>query len=167
MKKTKSIVAIVKGTQYEATRKALSLIRNEIKPPKNSQILLKPNLLSSKKSQLVNTDPRVCLAAYDFFKEEKGINDIIIGEGTTYKTPKVKVSMKNNEYFKYKKDWRYIDFAEDEPEKWFKIYEAIGERNLELGIAKSVINSKYLVSIPKLKTHDVLGLTLSLKNFMG
>ena len=163
-------VVIVKGEQYEATKKALSLIRDQIKPPSNSRIVLKPNLLSSKRSPIVNTDPKVMLAIRDFFEKELGMKNLLVAEGTTHGNPNtMELAMENNDYLKLDKNWNYIDLNFDTPGRWFRIHEKIEkkDRKIELAIAKTIIDSKYVVSIPKLKTHDVLGLTLSLKNFMG
>ncbi len=170
MKKERPIVAIIKGTQYKATIKALSLIKDYIDVENNAKIILKPNLLSSNKSHIINTDPRVCLAVHDFFNRELKIDkkNIVLSAGTTHgKPPDAKFALENNDYFKFKSDWNYHDFAEDKPGKWFKIYEFNSNRNLELALAKSLIEADYIISVPKFKTHDVLGLTLSLKNLMG
>lgn len=170
MTNSKAIVVIVKGEQYEATKRALSQIKDQIKPPSNSRIVLKPNLLSSKRSSIVNTDPNVMLAIRDFFEKELGMKNLLVAEGTTHGNPNtMELAMENNDYFKLDKNWNYIDLNFDRPGKWFRIHEKSekNDRKIELAIAKSIIDSKYVVSIPKLKTHDVLGLTLSLKNFMG
>jgi uncharacterized protein (DUF362 family) len=170
MTRSKSTVSIVKGEQYEATKKALSLIRDQITPPSNSRIVLKPNLLSSKRSSIVNTDPRVMLAIRHFFEKELGIKNFLVAEGTTHGNPNtMDLAMKNNNYLKLDKNWNFMDLNYDKPGKWFKIHQEIekNDKKIELAIAKTIIDSKYVVSVPKFKTHDVLGLTLSLKNFMG
>ncbi len=161
-------VAVVKGNDpYETTLEALNLIADDILVSQ-SEVLLKPNLLLTKKFPLAVTDPRVCAAVADFLREQKDIITIKLGEGTTGgNPPDTFESMNNNGYLPYQDRWQPIDFSKDIPGKWFPIYNPGNSRKLELGIAKTAIETPYLVSIPKFKTHDVLGLTLSLKNLMG
>ena len=163
-------VAIVRGNDpYEATYEALKLLADDIRVSKQP-VFLKPNLLLTKKAPLVVTSPKVCLAAADYLREEMKIFDIKIGEGTTGGAPPSTFkSMQNNDYFKYLDHWEPVDLSQDLPKKWFPIYSPgySDEMHFNLGISQSICNCPYLVSIPKFKTHDVLGLTLSLKNLMG
>ncbi len=161
-------VAIVRGNDpYDATKAALKLIADNIRIPK-SPIILKPNLLTVKKLPLVVTDPRVCAGVADFLKEEKSVKDIKIGDGTTHgKNPDTYRSMEHNGYLPFFDRWEPINFSTDAPKKWFPIFSSDPSLEIELGIAQTASNCPYIVSIPKFKTHDVLGLTLSLKNFMG
>ena len=161
-------VALVRGNDpYETTLEALKLIADDIQISK-SPVLLKPNLLMTKRDPLVVTNPEVCVAVADFLNESKHINDILLGEGTTGGTPpETFQSMRNNGYLSYLDRWEPYDLSKDFPKKWFPIFSQNPSLKLELGIAKTVFDCPYIVSIPKFKTHDVLGLTLSLKNFMG
>lgn len=161
-------VAVVKGTDpYETTLEALKLIKNEIKSPKEP-VVLKPNLLLTEPFPLAVTDPEVCAAVADFLIDVKKINQIILAEGTTMgNPPNTFESMKNNGYTPFQDRWTPINLSIDLPSKWFPLYSVKYPRKLELGIAQTIMNCPFLVSIPKFKTHDVLGLTLSLKNLMG
>lgn len=161
-------MAIVRGNDpYETTIEALKLIADDIKVPK-SPIILKPNLLTVEKRPLVVTDPSVCAGVADFLKEEKSAEWFILGEGTTHgKNPDTFRSMENNGYLPYFDRWEPLNLSKDAPKKWIPIFSTDPSLEVELGIAQSVSNCSYIVSIPKFKTHDVLGLTLSLKNFMG
>ncbi len=161
-------VAIVRGNNpYETTKKALNLIRDDIKI-EGSQALLKPNLLTTAEKSLAVTSPHICAAVADFLRDDKQIIDIQLGEGTTSGSPpNTFVSMRNNGYTDYLDRWEPVDFARDVPKKWFPIESPGILDEIQLGIAKTAIECPYLVSIPKFKTHDVLGLTLSLKNLMG
>lgn len=161
-------VAIVKGTDpYETTLEALTLIKDEIQIPKEA-VVLKPNLLITKTAPLVVTVPEVCVAVADFLMDVKKINQPILAEGTTIgNPPNTFESMKNNGYAPFQDRWIPVNLSLDMPSKWFPIYNVDDPRKLELGIAQTIVNCPFLVSIPKFKTHDVLGLTLSLKNLMG
>ncbi|TFG04530.1 MAG: DUF362 domain-containing protein, partial [Promethearchaeota archaeon] len=162
-------VSIVRGTDpYETTCEALSLISDSIQLSKISQALLKPNLLMTKKNPIAVTHPGVCAAVADFLMERYDISQIRLAEGTTAGSPPSTLqSMENNGYSPYQDRWTPIDLVPDRPGIWFPILSPGYPHNIELGISKTIINCPYIVSIPKFKTHDVLGLTLSLKNGMG
>ena len=161
-------MAIVRGNDpYETTMEALTLIADNIEIPK-SPILLKPNLLTVKTMPAVVTSPKVCAAVADFLKERKSAKEIKLGEGTTHgNPPDTFTSMKNNGYTPFQDRWTPISFIHEPTGKWFPISSPGYSNQLELGVAKSITDCPYVVSVPKFKTHDVLGLTLSLKNFMG
>ncbi len=163
-------VAVVRGSDpYETTIEALKLIADDIRISEQP-LILKPNLLLTKKAPLAVTNPKVCLAVADFFRDAKQILNIKLGEGTTGGVPPSTFeSMQNNDYLTYFDHWEPVDLARDPPKHWFPIYSPgyPYEMHFKLGISQSICNCPYLVSIPKFKTHDVLGLTLSLKNLMG
>ncbi|HUY00650.1 MAG TPA: DUF362 domain-containing protein [Candidatus Deferrimicrobium sp.] len=161
-------VAIVRGNNpYETTYEALNLISEDIRVPK-SHIIIKPNLLMTETFPVAVTTPQVCAAVAEFLKERKGVRNIQLGEGSTSgNPPDTYESMQNNGYLPYQDLWDPISFINDVPRKWFPIYSSDYSRKVELGISRTVSECPYLISIPKFKTHDVLGLTLSLKNLMG
>jgi len=161
-------VAVVRGTDpYETTLAALKLIKDNIKIQKEP-VVLKPNLLVTKRAPLIVTAPEVCAAVADFLTETKKIRKIILAEGTTIGNPPDSYgAMKNNRYEPFQDRWTPLNLSSDAPSKWFPIYSAGYAGNWELGIARTISNCPFLISIPKFKTHDVLGLTLSLKNLMG
>ncbi len=161
-------VAIARGTDpYKTTLVALRLLADDIPVPK-PPLLLKPNLLMTKRNPIAVTNPKVCAAVADFLMEKNADCKISLGEGTTGgKPPDTFKSMKNNGYNPFQDRWNAVNLAKDLPGKWFPIYSPGISRQIELGISKFITDYSYIVSIPKFKTHDVLGLTLSLKNFMG
>ena len=161
-------VAVVRGTApYETTLAALTLIKDNIRIPKEP-VVLKPNLLVTKRAPLIVTAPEVCAAVADFLTGTKKIRQILLAEGTTIGTPPDScAAMKNNGYGPFQERWTPLNLSSEPPSKWFPIYSAGYPGNWELGIAQTISDCPFLVSIPKFKTHDVLGLTLSLKNLMG
>lgn len=161
-------VVVVRGKDpYETTLTALTLIKDNIRI-QNGPVVLKPNLLVTKRAPLIVTAPEVCAAVADFFTGTKKISQVILAEGTTIgNPPDSRAAMKNNGYEPFQKRWTPLNLSSEPPFKWFPIYSAGYPGNWELGIAETISNCPFLVSIPKFKTHDVLGLTLSLKNLMG
>ncbi len=167
------LVSIVKGkNHYSTTKKALELISDQI-PQIRKKVLINPNLLTDKKMEAVVTNPRVCMAIADFLYEKYGTGKkITLGAGTT--AGESMNAIKNNEYLNFlntkfllEKPWLPIDLNNDKTGEWFPIFTPGLDYKMELGIAKNAINTDYLVSAAKLKTHDVLGFTLTLKNLMG
>lgn len=172
MTKTKKVVIIKGKDHYKTTQQALELISEQL-PKIGKTILIAPNLLTEKKMEPVVTNPRVCMAIADFIIEKYGLNEeITLGAGTT--AGNSIESIKNNEYLNYsetkflfKHPWVVKDLNIDKSEKWFPIFSPGLDYEVEIGIAETAIHSDYLVSAAKMKTHDVLGLTLTLKNLMS
>ncbi len=162
-------VAIVRGEDaYRTTSEALDLIADGFLKKLTRTILLKPNVLTVDDHGSAVTSPDVCVATADFLTSH-GVNEIILAEGTT--NAKVKPidtfkAFKNHGYKDYEAKWKMIDLNYDEPGTWFKIYSPGLDYEVELGIAETVVRNR-TISVAKLKTHDVLGITLCLKNMMG
>jgi len=165
-----TVVAVSKNKDpYEATSVALELILDEIRHSLPERALIKPNVLSEHRDGCVVTDPRVCEATVDFLAAQ-GVKDFILAEGTT--NSKVRgnantiVAFENHGFSKLGHKWTMLDLNFDEASEWFEVHSPGLNYRAEIGLAKTV-TSNYTVSAAKFKTHDVLGLTLSLKNMMG
>ncbi len=143
---------------------------------KSSNLILKPNILPTefRNEGLGVTNPRLCACIADYLKD-LGFKRLILAEGTTNNRngePDTLEAMKNNGYLEFGDKWESFDMNKDEVGGWFVIYSPGDEGNpddpfdIEIGISKIAL--KYpIISIAKFKTHDVLGLTLSIKNLMG
>lgn len=165
-----TVVAVSKNKNpYRATTVALELVIDEIRRRLPERVVIKPNVLSEHKDGCVVTDPRICEATVDFLRAQ-GVEDFILAEGTTNSKVKGKadtmVAFEKHGFSRLGKKWSMLDLNFDEPADWFETYSPGLNYRVELGIAKTVA-SDYTVSAAKFKTHDVLGLTLSLKNMMG
>jgi len=165
-----AVVAVSKNKNpYKATTIALELIADEIKRRLPERAVIKPNVLSEHKDGCVVTDPRVCEATAQFLRAQ-GVEDLILAEGTTDSKVRGKadtmVAFEKHGFSRLGKKWTMLDLNFDEPSDWFEIYSPGLNYRVELGMARTV-TSNYTISAAKFKTHDVLGLTLSLKNMMG
>lgn len=135
------------------------------------RVLIKPNILTMefRANGLTNTNPVVCAAVARFFQERHGCA-VILGEGTTSSRegpPDSLRAMENNHFTSQGVDWARADFNHDDDAAWFPIVSpGLAGQTVELSLARTAVITP-LVSVAKLKTHDVLGLTLSLKNLMG
>lgn len=162
--------------QKTATKIALSLIQDEVlerldrwcNAGNKRQILIKPNLLSTSPNPACNTSVETCLGITEFFKN-LGDYTIFVGDGTTYEIshhPSTMQAMENHGYDAYQDTWTLVDLHADDTGAWFDVVNHGVPRPVELGIARLAVES-FTISVAKIKTHDVLGLTLCLKNMMG
>jgi len=165
-----TVVAVSKNKNpYAATSVALELIIDEIRHNLPEKAVIKPNVLSEHRDGCVVTDPKICEATVDFLRAQ-GVEDFILAEGTT--NSKVRgnadtiMAFENHGFSRLRNKWTMIDLNLDDPVEWFEIHSPGLNYKVELGMAKTV-TSNYTISAAKFKTHDVLGLTLSLKNMMG
>ena len=143
---------------------------------KSDSVILKPNILPTefRNEGLGVTNPVICASVADFLLD-LGFKKIYLAEGTTNNRkgePDTLEAMKNNGFSEYIDKWEQFDMNKDEIGKWFEIYSPGDEGNpddpfdIEIGISK-LATTYPIVSVAKLKAHDVLGLTLSVKNLMG
>lgn len=161
------VVSIASGRDpYSTTMKSLrNLLEAGIHFPKIT--VVKPNVLSTDEHDFCNTDSRVCEAVVDFFLSQ-GNSEIICAEGATHgHPPDTLKAFRNWGYYKMEeKISRYVDFNEEEPGRWMGIVSPGVDYEVELGIARTAVENP-VVSVAKFKTHDFLGLTLTMKNMMG
>lgn len=138
-------------------------------------LVIKPNILPTEfiYEGLAVSNPKICINLAKFLKEF-GFK-LILAEGSTNNSkgePDSIKAMYNNGFSNIKDLWRQIDCNKDEAGIWFEIYSPGDLQNksnpfdIELGISKTA--SLYpVISVAKYKSHDVLGLTLAVKNMMG
>lgn len=163
---------------YEAAMNALHAIEEDVtnaleswesgRETKEKNILIKPNLLSTNENYLCNTSVDHCLAIADFF-HEMGNYKVMVGDGTTYesnKKPSTMQALENHGFNAHVEKWSLVDLHDDEPGNWFEVANQESSRKIELAMARKSTDA-FLVSAAKFKTHDVLGLTLAIKNLMG
>ncbi len=159
-------------------RKIFSHFENFFKNILNqfSTIIIKPNILPTERinNGLPVSSPLLCEILAKYLKE-LGFQNIILAEGSTNNSkgePDSIKAMKNNGFMLDEELWTPLDFNKDEVGSWFEIYspgDPLGSENpfdIELGISKTATMYP-IISVAKFKSHDVLGLTLSVKNLMG
>lgn len=164
-------VAIAKGDEFGATTKALELIKEDIKKSlaeKNpKKILIKPNLVMTKKSEAGNANVDIVRALITFLNR-LGRYEIIVGEGATLAFGQTTTAFKESGYLGLEKEFdnvRLHDFNQDLIGDYFDGQTLHGP--IKIGLCKSLRDADYVISVAKLKTHNHALVTLSLKNFMG
>ncbi|MBI4100610.1 DUF362 domain-containing protein [Candidatus Microgenomates bacterium] len=161
MKKTKVALAIGKSRR-ENILSTLRLLEEDIKRKTagKKRIVVKPNFVTVY-NQLAATHVETIRAILDFLKPiYKG--KIIIAEKAAVGT--TKEGFKNYHYYDLKKDYD-IDLVDLAEEQFLteEIYDA-SFKKIKIGIARTVLESDFLISATPAKTHDVGIVTLSLKN---
>ena len=157
-------VAIIKGDDpVNMVIEALEMIKADTAFGADERILVKPNYINaSHPSTGVTTDARIVEGIVKFLKE-KGLNNIVIGEGSGLANTieAFKVAGVDKVATRWKVD--LMDLNDDE----YVIAEVPSPLALKtVRIAKTALNSA-IISVPKLKLHRMAGVTLSLKNMMG
>jgi uncharacterized protein (DUF362 family)/Pyruvate/2-oxoacid:ferredoxin oxidoreductase delta subunit len=130
------------------------------------RVLLKVNLLAARKPEdAVTTHPTVAKALVEYFQDAGA--DVILGDSSaagpveTRKALKVAGIEKIAEETKAKA----VNF---EAEGFAKIPAPKGSMRLsEVYVAKPVLDSQFIVSVPKLKNHNMTKFTGALKNLFG
>jgi uncharacterized protein (DUF362 family) len=166
-KKDRSEVAILSATRYDQALKdtivrGIKLCGLDVK---GKRILLKPNLVEFDPKGVINTNPAVIEAAIDSFRV-LGAAQVTVAEGPGHR--------RDNEYllsasglFDVIKEHRvrYVDLNTDDVRSTPLRSRFTDLKQLYL--PESLYNADLLVSMPKLKTHHWVGVTLSLKNMFG
>ncbi len=157
-------VAIIRGTNpIDMTVKALQMVNAHEVLSIEKPILIKPNYINTKHpSTGITTDSRVIEGVVSFLWQ-KGIRDIVVGEGTGFGATleAFRVAGLNEVAERWK--IRLIDLNKDE---FVEVNHPNPLALKRVKIAKTALD-RAIISVPKLKPHRLAGVTLSLKNMMG
>jgi len=162
-----STVSLVTGTdRREAAYKALEPLKDDIvRDIGDRQVVIKANAgVGYPKAITYSTDIEHLRGILDFLKEVYG-RKVIIAEGIASPAHSVTVSYENYGYYTLKKEYdvELIDLN-DQPttEQW--IMEGV-HRPRPVNIITTLMDpANYVISATRLKTHNAVLLTLSLKN---
>lgn len=162
----KTKVSLAKSpNSYDGVLAALNLLEKDIlkKLKGKKKILIKPNMVSVKHS-LAATSPEALKAVLDFLVEHTKAK-IIIAEGSA--TEDTHKGFKKLGYLEHLKNHRvkFIDLNKDKVGKTIEITDVQG-KPLKIGVAKTVLDADFIISVTKPKTHDTGVVTLSLKNLL-
>jgi len=162
-------VSVVKCDSYdeelvlEKVREALNLIGFQIK--QGSKVLLKPNVLSAKiPDEAITTHPALINAVCFILKEKKC--KISIGDSSgigAFGGTKEAFKKTGIEEISKRYNAELIPFEES------KIaYTEINGKILKgIHVSKSLLDADFIINMPKLKTHSLVGYTGAVKNMFG
>ena len=166
-KKDRSEVAILSATRYDQALKdtivrGIKLCGLDVK---GKRILLKPNLVEFDPKGVINTNPAVIEAAVDTFRG-LGAAQVTVAEGPGHRRDNEYLLSASGLYDVIKEHRvRYVDLNSDDV-RATPLRSRFTDLK-QLYLPESLYNADLLVSMPKLKTHHWVGVTLSLKNMFG
>ena len=162
-------VSVVKCDSYDEglvlqkVREALDLIDFKVKQGTN--VLIKPNALMGKvPEEAVTTHPAIISAVCRILKEKKC--NISIGEsagfmvsgGTDYALEKSGIKKVAEKY-----NAKLINFDKSE----IVLKKIDGKILKKIYVPNPVLNAEFIINLPKLKTHTLVGYTGAVKNMFG
>ena len=166
-KKTGSRVAILAARRYDqplrdTVVRGIKLCGLDVK---GKRILLKPNLVEFDPKGVINTNPAVIEAAIDSFRS-LGAAQVIVAEGPGHRRDNEYLLSASGLYDVIKEHRvRYVDLNSDDV-RATPLRSSFTDLK-QLYLPETLYNADLLVSMPKLKTHHWVGVTLSLKNMFG
>jgi len=149
--------------------KALDLCQGLQDVPKNTQILIKPNLVFW--DDVIPFPPYGVLTTTRMVEEllfclkETGFQNITIGEGTLRDqraNASTQTAYHRLGYHRFIRRYgvKLVDFF-DEP------FLPVEEDGIKMGIVKTALESEFLITMPVLKTHTQTKVSLGIKNLKG
>jgi uncharacterized protein (DUF362 family) len=162
-----SKVAIRAVSSYEADVEAIVWeTLQEFQPPVRDQsVLIKPNFVEPDFEGVINTHPIVIRAAREAFLR-LGAKSVIVAEGPGHErdTEGIVEVLRLRDYLG-PLDRSFVDLNIDEVSEVATRTQA--SKLKALFLPKTVVGADFVVSMPKMKTHHWVGVTLALKNMFG
>jgi uncharacterized protein (DUF362 family) len=162
-----SRVAIVRAGGYDQDLVSvlLAALGEFDLPVGGKRVLLKPNFVEPDSQGIINTHPVLVAAAREAFLR-LGAESVQVGEGPGHErdTEAILETIRLRDYLGPLPPV-FVDLNIDEvrPVK----LRTRASRLKELYLPRTVLEADFIVSLPKLKTHHWVGVTLSLKNMFG
>jgi uncharacterized protein (DUF362 family) len=167
LRKQRSHVAVLKATRYSEDLEAFLMGGLRLFSPdiRGKSVLLKPNCVESVRDKATSTSPVLVSAAVECFRR-LGAAKVTVGEGSGHQRD-TGLAIFEAGLTKELKDQQipFVDLNRDELVKTKLSARYTGLSHL--WFPKTVLESDIVVSIPKVKTHHWVGVTLSLKNMFG
>ena len=163
----RSRVAIVSAEQYSERLEELLLsgLREFRLNLHAKSVLLKPNLVEYIAGVEVNTNPMLVGAAAEAFLK-LGAKSVVVGEGPGHQRDTYLVLAESGLAAQLRS--QKISFDDLNRDELFKVPLRATYTDLEhLWLPRIVLQSDFVVSMPKIKTHHWAGVTLSMKNMFG
>jgi uncharacterized protein (DUF362 family) len=160
-------VAIVRSSRYDQSLGALlyDALRQFDPPVSGKNVVLKPNFVEPDPEGIINTHPAVVAAAREAFLR-LGAKSVRVAEGPGHErdTEAIVETLRLRDFLGPLHDI-FVDLNLDEvhPVK----LRTQASRLKQLYLPRTILEADYFVSLPKLKTHHWVGVTLSLKNLFG
>jgi len=162
-----SRVAIVRSPGYDRDLGTLmfEVLREFDLPVSGKKVVLKPNFVEPDPEGIINTHPAVVAAAREAFLC-MGAQSVLVAEGAGHERDSEAIVETNHlrDFLGPLHDL-FVDLNLDEVHQVKLRTQA--SRLKQLYLPRTILEADYFVSMPKLKTHHWVGVTLSLKNLFG
>lgn len=150
------------GNLADTVRRGLKMLGQDVR---GKRVFLKPNLVEYWSDKAVNTDARLVAAAADAMLQA-GAREVIVGEGPGHRRD-IEYLLEGTGMRDVIGDLRlrFVDLNHDDVERVPLRCNYTGLGSVWLPV--ELLRSDYVVSMPKLKTHHLAGMTASMKNLFG
>jgi uncharacterized protein (DUF362 family) len=129
------------------------------------RVLLKPNMVEYESHTAINTHPHLVAGAALAFRAA-GAADVVVAEGPGHRRDMEYLLVQTGLYDQLREQRiRFVDLNQDDVRYVRLRSRFTGLERLALPVA--LLQSDFIVSMPKLKTHHWTGMTASMKNFFG
>lgn len=160
-------MAILPASRYDANLtdvigRGLALLGTDVR---GKHVFLKPNMVEYEKDTTINTNPLVVAAAAEAFLQA-GAADVTVGEGPGHRRD-IEYLLQGTGLDELLDDMRvrFVDLNHDDVNE-IRLKSHFTELE-SLFLPATLVQSDFVVSMPKLKTHHWAGLTASMKNLFG
>ena len=162
-----SPVAVLRASSYDQELEQLVMdgVRTVGVDVRRKKVLLKPNLVEFRASGVINTDPRL-VAATAVAMRRMGAREVVVAEGPGHRRDTEAIVVASG----------LMDVLTDIDATFLDLNAAAVRKTLlrtrytnlgQMWLPDAVLDADLVVSMPKLKTHHWVGVTLSLKNCFG
>ena len=163
----RSRVAIISAEEYSERLDdlLLSALREFHFNLRGKSVLLKPNYVEYIAGVEVNTNPLLVGAAAEAFLK-LGAKSVVVGEGPGHQRDTYLLLTESGLAAQLRS--QQISFVDLNRDELFKVPMRASYTGVEhLWLPRTVLESDFVVSMPKIKTHHWAGVTLSMKNMFG
>jgi len=163
----RSRVAVLRTERYsqqldQILGEALRLFPLDVR---GETVVLKPNLVDCLPGNAINTHPMLVLAAAEAFRR-LGAKSVVVAEGPGHQRD-TQLVLSQSGYQESLRDEkiRFVGLNRDELTR--TPLRAGYTRMKDLWLPRTILETDFLVSMPKIKTHHWSGVTLAMKNMFG
>jgi uncharacterized protein (DUF362 family) len=163
----RSAVAVLGAASYDGDLEGvvldgLRLVRADVR---GKRVLLKPNLVEFVKGSSINTDPRMVVATANAIRR-LGASSVVVAEGPGHRRDVEAIAFASG--LREALDDARLRFVDLNDAPLVRTPVETRYTGLqELWVPRVLRETEVIVSMPKLKTHHWVGVTLSLKNCFG
>ena len=163
-------VALVRCPDYgsETLAAAVRTGWGSSRPPdlRGKRVVIKPNVVDASPDRPIHTDPRL-VEALILHLRSLGAREIVVAEGASHNRDSEGIFRQSGyEALAKRQGDRHVDLNYDD----IRMVKCVNPRATllrEIALPKTIATAEIIISVPKMKTHRLAGITLSMKNMFG